>query len=363
MGPRPRRATAAVSSKPDLKQIRSRSSSTKRKVSSPEEHNNQDKKYKQIQNCQSVENQNKTFTKVANIENETKQKSTKMTENIENNQILDNTVSEFSSTSFNNESHNPVSQMAMFPQQIYSMGPPMIPHLQNPLLMSSPICSSTNSSPHSTNISDQDVEKIASVLKEALKDEIQTLVNIQVANATSEMKSEINILKKEIEILKSKTLDLNTRQEEAEQYSRKNNVRIGNYTEKQSENVTDIVIDIASKIGSNISKSDIDNCHRLGKKKSDSQKTRDIIVKFTSYRAKSEFIKGRKKLKEKHENIFINEDLTKYRSDIAYEARLLKKDTHSSIISTWTFNGCIYVQTKNDEVQKITKKEDLIMFS
>jgi hypothetical protein len=104
-----------------------------------------------------LKTKNKIFTKVANIENETKQKSTKMADNIcnENNQILDNTVSEFSSTSFNNESHNPVSQMAMFSQQIYSMGPPMIPH---PLLMSSAICISTNSSPHSINISDQDVE-------------------------------------------------------------------------------------------------------------------------------------------------------------------------------------------------------------
>jgi hypothetical protein len=48
MGPRPRRARAAVSFKPDLKQMCGKSSSTKRKVSSPEEHSNQDKKYKHI---------------------------------------------------------------------------------------------------------------------------------------------------------------------------------------------------------------------------------------------------------------------------------------------------------------------------
>jgi hypothetical protein len=60
------------------------------------------------------------------------------------------------------------------------------------------------------------------------------------------MKSEFNILKKEIEILKFKTLDLNTRQEEAEHYSRKNNFRIGNYKKKQNENVTDILMKIAS---------------------------------------------------------------------------------------------------------------------
>ena len=57
------------------------------------------------------------------------------------------------------------------------------------------------------------------------------------------------------------------KQEEAEQYSRTNNVRISNINEQQSENVTDIVLEIADKSGVNITKSDIDNCHRLCKNK------------------------------------------------------------------------------------------------
>ena len=100
----------------------------------------------------------------------------------------------------------------------------------------------------------------------------------------------------------------------------------------------------------------------FAKTKKESKSRRDIIVKFTNYRAKTDFIKGKKQLKEKKENIYINEDLTKYRSDLAYEARLLKKDSTSNVMSTWTFNGSIYIQTKNGMVRKIAKKDDLMMY-
>lgn len=105
---------------------------------------------------------------------------------------------------------------------------------------------------------------------------------------------------------------------------------------------------------------DIDNCHRVGP--FCKEKTRDIIVKFTSYRARTQFIKGRKSLRDKKETIYINEDLTKFRSDLARDARLMKKDPTTKVKGTWTFNGNIYIETENEDIIKITNKYDLLKY-
>jgi hypothetical protein len=73
-------------------------------------------------------------------------------------------------------------------------------------------------------------------------------------------------------MLKNKNADLNIKQEAAEQCSRRNIVKISNFNEQQSENVTVIVFEIADKSGVNITKSEIDNFHTLSKKK-------EILVK------------------------------------------------------------------------------------
>lgn len=45
--------------------------------------------------------------------------------------------------------------------------------------------------------------------------------------------------------------------------------------------------------------------------------------------------------------------LTKYRSDSAYEARLLQKDSLSNVMNIWTLTGSIYIQTKFGLVKRI----------
>lgn len=155
--------------------------------------------------------------------------------------------------------------------------------LPGPFVVTSSLPPSSNMP---TQLSDTDVVRIASILKEALRAEIQTLVKLQVK--TSKIIEEIENLKADNKILHQK-------REESEQYSRKNNDRIGNYAEK-NKNTARKVLEIAKKSGAKRDDKDIDNSHRVRPKKKD--KTRDIIVKFTTYRAKAEFINGRKVLKD-----------------------------------------------------------------
>ena len=56
---------------------------------------------------------------------------------------------------------------------------------------------------------------------------------------------------------------------------------------------------------------------------------REIIVKFTSYRARQKFLKMRSALMDNgYVGVILNEDLTKHRSEVLYEARkVVKSDT------------------------------------
>ena len=86
-----------------------------------------------------------------------------------------------------------------------------------------------------------------------------------------------------------------------------NCLRISSVPEDTSEDTDKLVIDVARAVHADISQSDIDRSHRLGKRP-----TRDIIVKFTSYRAREKLVTKRGDLKRSlHFNgVNVNEDLT-----------------------------------------------------
>ena len=64
----------------------------------------------------------------------------------------------------------------------------------------------------------------------------------------------------------------------------------------------------------------------LGGPRKARSKPRDIIVKLATYRNRLTFYKQRTLLKERgHTGVFVNEDLTKFRSGLLYDARRLAK--------------------------------------
>ena len=63
--------------------------------------------------------------------------------------------------------------------------------------------------------------------------------------------------------MKQKNKKLEAKQDDLEQYTRKNSVRIRNVQELPNENIPDIVTNIAFKAEAQIDKKDIDNCHRI----------------------------------------------------------------------------------------------------
>ena len=68
-------------------------------------------------------------------------------------------------------------------------------------------------------------------------------------------------------------------------------------------------------------------------------------MKFTNSKARLEFLKGHKALREMKANILINEDLhvTASHMKLAFQWRGLKRDKNSSVSKTWVFGGNVFV--------------------
>ena len=146
--------------------------------------------------------------------------------------------------------------------------------------------------------------------------------------------------------------------ERIEQYSRRNNLRIENITEIQGENTDELLINFAEeKLKMKLEKRDIDRIHRVGDPKK--KQNRALIVKFTSYNVRREFYKRRTQLRNlPGQKIWINEDLTKQRFGLYYEARKMVKD--KLLHKTWTMDGKIFtMKHENDKPIIVTTMHKL----
>ena len=106
-----------------------------------------------------------------------------------------------------------------------------------------------------------------------------------------------------------------TQVDDVEQYTRKHNLEIHGIAETADKDIAEDV-KLGKVIKEHISPSNIDICHRMGPQNSSGAKP--IIVRFKSYKKKTELYKARKHLKSVSLNryfhatnvVYINENLT-----------------------------------------------------
>ena len=227
---------------------------------------------------------------------------------------------------------------------------------------------SSEPSPHIV-IPPAEMLKISEMLKETFRGEIVTMVDSVVAGVLKGLQERITSLEQSNEALVQENRSLVTRLEvlekqadQAEQYSRRNCLRISGVSEEAQENTDDIVMNLAADMGSDIQLSHIDRSHRVGNPKNSRNKPRDIIVKFSTYRYRQAFFKQRTALKDTgHRGVFVNEDLTKLRSRLLFEARKLMKA--EAVKGAWTSDGNVLVKGRNDYVHRVTSLGDLSQFT
>ncbi|MES9883418.1 MAG: hypothetical protein ABW185_21340 [Sedimenticola sp.] len=210
------------------------------------------------------------------------------------------------------------------------------------------------------SLTEIDVDRIATRLRSVMLKDINDIVQAAVDGKTVELTSRISKLEAENQELLKTIGNVQNSQDELEQYSRRTCVLISNVKESEGEDIDDIIMDVAKKADvNNISPADIDHAHRNGRRKDGDSKPVDIIVKFKTYRARTTFLKGRKYLREHKISVYLNESLTRRRSELLYHCRLLKKDKDSPVTSAYSHDGKLFVKDKHDERLQIRSISDL----
>ena len=184
------------------------------------------------------------------------------------------------------------------------------------------------------------LKTIAGILKESFEPNISELTKSIVNGVLEGLNTTIVSLQKENSELRARVSVLEAKADAAEQYSRRNCLRVAGVKEDTSENTDVLVIDLSRAIGAEISLDDIERSHRVGKPKVG--RPRDIIVKFVSYRTRRLVYGARTKTKDcGYTGVFINEDLTKSRNKLLLKARKMVKS--KVLKSSWSSDGTVLV--------------------
>ena len=197
---------------------------------------------------------------------------------------------------------------------------------------------------------------------------LQGAVCIPIQDEVNELRKIIKEKDAKIASLESKITDLELQVDDLEQYSRRNSLRFNGVTESDSEDVTKKVTDLINdtlKVHPPVSPNDIDRVHRTGRRKPG--KPRAILVKFTNYGIRDKVIRNRAQLRPPNlttaslspvkQTVFVNEDLTKYRSNLLFQARQLKKNR--DIQDCWSWDGRILIRNKKAKIMNIKTVEEL----
>ena len=159
---------------------------------------------------------------------------------------------------------------------------------------------------------------------------------------------------------------LNTKFDEFEQLQYVKNVQIVSLpeNENQDDDKQKIVKIARDTFGMNLKLTDIDSTHRMGKRKPDSTKHRDTIVKFVKKSTRDKFYENRKLTITNEDpklNIYVNDHLTHHRQHLLYVARKLYKA--KKVYAAWSQAGNILIRKiEGGPVTPINSHDDLAEF-
>ena len=165
-------------------------------------------------------------------------------------------------------------------------------------------------------------------LRAAIREEMKTH-----KESIGKLTEEISSLKTELTEKNNYIANLESRVDDLEQYSRRNCLMITGIPENENEKTDEVVLDMArNQLKAAIDASDIDRSHRIpgGPVRRNTDRPRNIIVKFTTYNARRRVLEKKSSLKGGNNRIYINEHLTKARIELYYEARKLEKQEKSN---------------------------------
>ncbi|XP_041482044.1 uncharacterized protein LOC121429175 [Lytechinus variegatus] len=219
------------------------------------------------------------------------------------------------------------------------------------------IAHSLRSSSLIKRLADDVYDVIAAKLEEQVVDKVYKAVNLDL----KKYMDEVETMKKKMSEMKKETKMLQDENEEAEQYSRRNCLRLYGIPEGPEEKTDELILDVFnSKLGLTVPPDAIDRSHRISPRprQGDEQRhesssyatasrrtqPRPIIVKFSRYNIRNDVYKARTKLKNANgPKIWLKEDLTARRANLFWELVNSKKSK-----SCWTQDGIIFAIRSRD---------------
>ncbi len=201
--------------------------------------------------------------------------------------------------------------------------------------------------------------KLKPDIEAKLKVDLEAKMKSDIASTTEELQSKVDVLENECYIdsmkvqnqLNEKDIHIRLMMEkidQLEQCTKAKNIRIAGMKEEEGEDIRRKVIDLARRQLEieNIEIKDIKEAGRMGKQ--NQTKTRDVLVNFQNSTMRDQVYRKRKLLTNKDAPIFINEDLTQYRSQIFYEARKIRK--RGGLFGAWTQGGNIMIKVNENDI-------------
>lgn len=184
-------------------------------------------------------------------------------------------------------------------------------------------------------------------LGDIIQDRLETLTD-NYETRLRELESKSLKLELENKTLRTRLDSAEAAIDELEQYGRRNALRVSNnWPEADQENTDTLIINMAhDHLGIDLQPSDISRSHRVGPPSA--PKPRPVLVKFSTYRARERIFRARSKLKNSDSGIYLNEDLTKKRGQLAYAARKMKREL--TITDTWTYDCRVFAKNKAGSV-------------
>ncbi|XP_071501386.1 uncharacterized protein [Diadema antillarum] len=208
-------------------------------------------------------------------------------------------------------------------------------------------------------------------LVEAVRNEMQKLqTQLEIAEGKvieleAEVKSKASVitsLQKQHELDSADIAKLKRDMNDAEQYSRRNCVRLYGIPENPKEDTDQVMLDLASeKLNIKLQRHEIDRSHRVGAPRTTSSRPgarkqpppRAIIVKFTTYRTRDTVIKSRRRLKGTH--VGIEEDLTAENRLLLTKAKE-EVERNDKLCAAWSSDGRVIVLVKATNGSTVRKR-------
>lgn len=172
----------------------------------------------------------------------------------------------------------------------------------------------------------------------------------------------------EIQANSARFVDLEAKLDVMEQQARQCNIEIGNLPEKRGENLIVLLEDVAVLVKNPINKQDIVSIHRVPQANANSQRPKNVVVKFSSRLLRDGFVSAVRlhkgitsdqlKVPGPSHKIYVNEHLTLKNKSLFRQSREAAKQCGFRFV--WVKHGAILVRrSETSPVFSVRSEKDL----